>query len=295
MKMIKSFYEWMENHNYSPKTIQNYSICLNKFWSFCRDVGFYDIGECPEKISKPMVEMFISHLRNIQSVCPKTINLYLHSVRSYLKFLYIEQGRVVLDWKRISLLKEEQKQIAYLERDEIEKLIQCAKKEKEPLKRVRNSLMIKILFMTWLRVSELINIKVSEIQEEMQILGKGRKLRTVYIPTEVLKLAEYYVWRRRARMGDAEYLFVSHSKNSFGKKISRNAVEFYMKKYGFYCGFTKRTSPHVLRHSFATAIYRKWALSKDVQVLLGHEHLSTTEKYIWTNSEYVKKTAMLAR
>ena len=289
---MELYFNWLKNYNYSKNTISNYKICLNKFSEFCKLIWFYDIWDTPEKISKQVVEMFVSSLR--QNVSPQTTNLYLHAIKSYLKYTYIEEGRVVLDPKRIMLLKEEEHVINFLEKEEIEKLVSRAKKEKEPLKRVRNSLMIKMLFMTGLRVSELTNIKVADLRSEMQIIGKWKKLRTVYIPGDILKLAEYYVWRRKKKVV-SEYLFISHANNSLGKKISKTAIESYMKQYGISCGFTKKTNPHALRHSFATTIYRKWALSKDVQMLLGHKHLITTEKYLRTNCEYLKKSAMLAR
>jgi len=294
LTMINKFYERLARYNFSWKTVENYTICLNKFWEFCFDIWFFKISDDPEKINKLIVDRFISHMQNIRKVEPRTINLYLCAIRSYLKFLYTEEERSVLDWRRIVLLRYEDKPINFLERTEIDKLVNCAKMEKEPLKRVRNSLMIKMLFTTWLRVSELTEIKAEEIRPEMQVIGKWRKIRTIYVPQDVLDLANFYIWTRSKKI-ESDWLFCSHAKNSLGKRLSRNAIEWYMREYWQYCGIKKKTNPHVLRHSFATAIYRKWALSKDVQVLLWHRHLQTTEKYLRTNCEYIKKAAMLAR
>lgn len=291
-KMKENFLKWLNDYNYSQNTIRNYDIWLSMFFWFCNKI-WVGAEECPESIKKTTTDWFVQHL-HLRDLLPNTINLYLHAVRSFLKFLYIEEERSVLDWKTIRLLKETQKPIDFLEKQEIDKLIACAKKEKEPLKRVRNSLMIQILFTTGLRVSELVGLKVSDIGNDIQIIGKWGKLRVVYLPEKIINLAKFYV-RRRQKTIQSDFLFVSHSSNSRWNQLSTSSVEFYLYKYGVLSWIGKKTNPHVLRHSFATHIYRKGALSKDVQVLMWHAHMSTTEKYIRTKTEFVKKTAMLAR
>jgi site-specific recombinase XerD len=136
------------------------------------------------------------------------------------------------------------------------------------LKILRDQAILYTLYGTGLRVSELIVLKKSDInlkEKQFSVIGKGKKLRSVFMTTQARDAIRQYLL---VRGDDSEFLFISLSGNSYGQHLSRNSVEELVKKYAALVGIDKKVTPHTLRHSFATSLLKKGADIRSVQVLL---------------------------
>ncbi|MDD6553394.1 MAG: tyrosine-type recombinase/integrase, partial [Prevotellaceae bacterium] len=145
----------------------------------------------------------------------------------------------------------------------------------------RNKAIIETLFSCGLRVSELVNLKISDVffdEKFIRVLGKGNKERLVPISDEAIKQIQlWFVDRRQMKIkeGEEDYVFL----NRRGHHLTRTMILIMIKRQAVAAGITKTISPHTLRHSFATALLKGGADLRAIQMLLGHERLETTEIY----------------
>ena len=157
----------------------------------------------------------------------------------------------------------------------------------------RNYVIIEVLYGCGLRVSELVNLKLSNIyadDEMLQIFGKGSKERWVPINARALRLLEDYIHMERSQLkiqpGEEKYVFL----NLRGHHLSRVAVFQFIKEAAEKAGIRKSVSPHSLRHTFATELVQNGADLRAVQEMLGHECLSTTEIYTHLSRQFLRET-----
>ncbi|MBP5541199.1 MAG: tyrosine recombinase [Bacteroidales bacterium] len=157
----------------------------------------------------------------------------------------------------------------------------------------RNYVIIEVLYGCGLRVSELVNLKLSNIYAEdemLQIFGKGSKERWVPINARALRLLEDYIHMERSQLkiqpGEEKYVFL----NLRGHHLSRVAVFQFIKEAAEKAGIRKSVSPHSLRHTFATELVQNGADLRAVQEMLGHESLSTTEIYTHLSRQFLRET-----
>ena len=157
----------------------------------------------------------------------------------------------------------------------------------------RNNVIVEVLYGCGLRVSELVNLKLSNIYAEeqmLQIFGKGDKERWVPINPHALKLLQDYILTIRSQLpvvpGEEKYVFL----NLRGRHLSRIAVFQFIKEAVEKAGIHKTVSPHSLRHSFATELVQNGADLRAVQEMLGHENLATTEIYTHLSRQYLRDT-----
>ena len=157
----------------------------------------------------------------------------------------------------------------------------------------RNYVIIEVLYGCGLRVSELVNLKLSNIyadDEMLQIFGKGSKERWVPINARALRLLEDYIHMERSQLkiqpGEEKYVFL----NLRGHHLSRVAVFQFIKEAAEKAGIRKSVSPHSLRHTFATELVQNGADLRAVQEMLGHECLSTTEIYTHLSRQFLRDT-----
>ncbi|MBR4676376.1 MAG: tyrosine recombinase XerD [Bacteroidales bacterium] len=174
--------------------------------------------------------------------------------------------------------------------DEIEKAVDLSRPDGE-----RNRAIIETLFSCGLRVSELINLKIQDINKEIgfvRIFGKGNKMRLVPISALALKYIGFYNEQMRCHLNpDSEnhdFLFL----NKMGQKLTRVMIFKIVKQLCEKANITKTVSPHTFRHSFATHLVKGGANLKAVQEMLGHESIQTTEIYTHLDSEYLRDTIM---
>jgi site-specific recombinase XerD len=294
--MIEKFINRLTINRNSPKnTTDNYKRVLEKFDDFLVSSSFWEVTlKNPETVKMYFIDQRIAIQREKKSI--KTCNLYVGAIRSFFRFcLYMELP--VLNYKWINFSKEPQRNIEYLNDEEIESIFQEIKKrhvknKNQELIKIRDLCIVKLLFYTGLRVSELLNLKKEDLKDDMiQIIGKGWIHRVTFLKrwTEERKLIEYYL---RLRNDDYEQLFINHSHNE-PWKLSRNAVESMVKKEWAKIGIKVR--PHIFRHSFATKLIRKKASIFHIQKLLWHKNIQTTQNYLWCLDKELEEVQELVK
>ena len=294
--MIEKFIERLTINRNSPKnTTDNYNRVLKKFDDFLVSSSFWEVTlKNPETVKMYFIDQRIAIQREKKSI--KTCNLYVGAIRSFFRFcLYMELP--VLNYKWINFSKEPQRNIEYLNDEDIESIFQEIKKrhvknKNQELIKIRDLCIVKLLFYTGLRVSELLNLKKDDLKDDMiQIIGKGWIHRVTFLKrgTEERRLIEYYL---RLRNDDYEQLFINHSHNE-PWKLSRNAVESMVKREWAKLGIKVR--PHIFRHSFATKLIRKKASIFHIQKLLWHKNIQTTQNYLWCLDKELEEVQELVK
>ena len=173
--------------------------------------------------------------------------------------------------------------------EEIEKILNCIKGNS--IIEIRDSAILSLLYSSGIRVSELINLQLSDIfleEDYIKIIGKGNKERLVPIGGKAKKKLIYYIQKTRMnlnKMSSKGYVFLSYR----SKQLTRMAVFNIIKKYTLLSGISKKVSPHTFRHSFATHMLEGGADLRIVQELLGHENINTTEIYTHLDRTYLKE------
>ncbi len=279
--LLEKFLYYLEyEKNNSPKTLENYSLWLNRFVNYIGNVDVRDI--------KSMQILDYRMYLNQLWLSKKTINYHIVALRSFFKFC-LKNDIDCISPNKLELAKMPTREINFLTQEEVQKVLEAPSQyEKNEFIKKRDTAILQMLYGTGLRVTELINLKRSQIDSETKqfsVMGKWSKIRAIFM-TENAKqaLVEYL----KSRTDDSEYLFVSASANSRWKKLSRNSIEDIVKKYKNFSGIKKKLTPHTLRHSFATALLQKWADLRAVQALLGHSSITTTQIYTHVDDKYLK-------
>ena len=173
--------------------------------------------------------------------------------------------------------------------DQLENAIDLSKWEGQ-----RNKAIIEVLFSCGLRVSELVNLKLSDLYEEekfVRVLGKGSKERLVPISSKALDELHYWYMDRnlmKIKPGEEDYVFL----NRRGAHLTRTMILIMIKQYAIAAGITKTISLHTLRHSFATALLKGGADLRVIQAMLGHEDIGTTEVYTHLEDSDLRKAIL---
>ena len=299
---LPSFDDFLLNlqvNNLSEETIYNYERDLQVFQEFLNesDIDF-------DAINKKTILNFKAYLTSQDRKTAKSqlgkkklasfsINRMLSALRSYLKYLIDNDYKSPVSPSEIKLVKTEKKHPRVSEFDEIIKLIESPTEfEKNKLIAMRNRAVLETLFSTGMRISEIINLKKQQIDKTGRIFirGKGKKERFVYLTQRAQKHIKNYLEVR----GDTEssYLFIPYrgkNVNVKDKKISPNYLEEKVKKYRELLGLNVPVSVHGIRHAFATYLAENGANPAAIQILLGHESLDTTTRYVHASDRYAEK------
>ena len=267
--------------NASPKTIENYSLRINRF---IERVGDVDVST----IRMIDIQDFRSYLIS-QWLSPKTVNYHAVGLRSFFKFM-LRNDINTLAPEKIDLAKIPPRRVTYLSEQQVQDILDApAKYESNPLKIFRDRAILSTLYGTWLRVTELISLKISEIklgENQFSVIWKWSKLRSVFLTQEAKdKINEYIL----SRDDDSDFLFISLSWNSYGLPLSRNSIESIVKRYANLVWIKEKVTPHTLRHSFATSLLRKGADIRSVQALLWHSSIQTTQIYTHVDDKYLQR------
>ena len=278
--MIENFCEWLLlNRGYSDKTIRNYKIAVKLLDEYLRNVILIDgVEEC-SKIKIWHIEAFFREQRSTKSV--RTCNGYLSWIKLFLRWCMIE-GYEVENYQKIMFAKEPEIKIDALSDDDLTRLITYFKSvpvnnDREELIKTRNLIIVYLLTYTWLRVNELSHLRIDEISEDMQIIGKWGKRRYISIHKDDLYLIDWYNYLRK---DNSEYLLVSHSRNSEGERLSNASIEKIIRDWAKKAWIEERVFPHKLRHTFATQLLKAKANIYHISQLLGHSNLNSTQHYL---------------
>lgn len=271
----------------SVNSISAYLNDLSKLESFIRD-------ECDDKgiqtIELKDLEAFIAQLNKV-GIHERSQARILSGIKSFFNYLVLEK---IIDQNPSELLegpKLSRKIPSVLDIDEIDAMIQAIDHSSDAGH--RNRAMIETLYACGLRVSELINLKISNLFFDIQfikVIGKGNKERLVPINKSAIKQNKIYLEEIRKKIevkkGFEDFVFL----NQRGKGISRVMVFLIIKDLAKKAGITKNISPHTFRHSFATHLYERGADLRVIQDMLGHRSITTTEIYSHVNTKYLKET-----
>ncbi len=276
---VSSFKEYLLSElNYTVKTSITYTRILNNFGKYIKNNNLNF-----KNISIDNAQKYKAYL--ITKLDNKTTSLILSTLRTF--YNYLIEIKVIsfnpfVNLKNPKLVK---KLPNFLKPSETKNFID---EEGEDNLDIRNKFIIEFLYTTGIRVSELVNIKLSDInfrEGKVRILGKGNKERIVYFKACSKSLIDAYL-NVRESIGKnlSEYLIIGTS----GNKLTTRSIELIVKKYALKNNLKSKVTPHTLRHTFATDLLNNGADIRSVGELLGHESLSTTQIYTHVTNERLK-------
>lgn len=260
--------------NLSANTCQAYLFDLDKLLSYLEAEGLRI-----DDLDYPRLQHFVSTLYDL-GISPNSISRIISGVKSFGRYMLLEG---YLDTDPTALLEVPRKGRylpTVLSTEEVDCMIEACG-QKGGVEGARNRAIIEVLFSCGLRVSELCQLRFSDVfldEGYLRVLGKGSKQRLVPLsPSAIQELTTYLTHpdRPKAKRGQEDYIFLSR----IGKAISRITVFVFIKEAAQAAGVKKTISPHTFRHSFATALLEGGANLQAIQLLLGHEDVGTTEIY----------------
>ncbi len=304
--LIKDFLEYLEiERNVSQLTIRNYGHYLHRFLAFLADYPPSPAGVKSVKTVKVsdissesirQYRLFLSRYVDDHGISLKRItqNYHLIALRSFLKYL-LKRDIAVVAPEKIDLPKAESRSIKFLERDQVDRLLNMPEiSDKEGL---RDKAILELLFSTGLRVSELVGLNRDTInfdRKEFGVIGKGRRARVVFLSDSAVDWLKRYI---DSREDDAPALFIRYA----GKKpddgqnanesmrLTARSVQRLVEKYVKKARLTVKITPHGLRHSFATDLLSGGADLRAIQEMLGHKNVSTTQIYTHITNPQLKE------
>ncbi|HZZ99355.1 MAG TPA: site-specific tyrosine recombinase/integron integrase [Candidatus Paceibacterota bacterium] len=292
LKELKNQYlEHLEiEKNRSPKTLDNYGRYLERFLQFAK-------VSSPADLDEERIRQYRLHLNRLtdsegQPLKKVTQNYHIIALRSFLKYLAKRNVKTV-SAEKIELGKQEDRQVTFLEHGELDRLLEAP--QGGGLDALRDRAMLNMLFSTGLRVSELCSLdrdKIDLKRGELSVIGKGRKIRLVFLSEDARQHIANYL-DKRSDVDEA--LFIRIPKNGkFGKedelRLTPRSVQRIVHKHAVAAGIIgKKVSPHTLRHSYATDLLRNGADIRSVQAMLGHSSVTTTQIYTHVTDQQLRE------
>ncbi len=271
--------------NLSDNSIQSYRSDLSKFILFLEKTKISDLSDVDLKV----LSSFMKYLKN-EGISSSSSARYLSSLRGF--FDYLSSNNYIANdpTEKVSSTKISRKLPTVLSYNEIEEIIeQPNTKDKLGL---RDRTILELLYSSGLRVSELIELKITDLfldDEVIRVLGKGSKQRIVPIGSSAIEWMNQYMIKSRPllekKAKSKNYVFL----NTRGTKLSRMGLWKIVDRYTKEAGIEKEVHPHTFRHSFATHLLEGGANLRSVQEMLGHSDISTTQIYTHVDREYIKQ------
>ncbi len=277
----------------SLKTVENYEHYLGRFLNdFFKKNNPKDIT--PEVIREYRLWLNRQSTGNNRktgdTLKKKTQNYYLIALRAFLKYI-AKRGVTTLPADYIELAKTGERSLDLISEQELQRIFTAPDTDKDPETKARGKAVLELLFSTGLRVSELCALTrdIDLHQDELSIRGKGGKVRVVFISDSAKSNLKTYL-NLRKDMEDA--LFVKVGKEKAKKEsgaLTSRSIERIVKHYAIKAGVSKKVTPHVIRHCFATDLLRNGADLRSVQMLLGHANIATTQIYTHITDQHLKE------
>jgi len=268
----------------SKNTIEAYGHGLNRFLEHLKEKGVHEILN----VGKFDVRAFLLTLKR-KSLSTRTIARNLIAIRTFFRFLVQEGILGTNPVEEVESPKIAKTLPEILTLKEVEQLLEQPNLQ-GPLG-IRDRAMLEVLYATGMRVSELTQLPINQVNLEggyVLIFGKGSRERIVPLGSESMKWLTLYLKTVRGRLTKGKenrFLFISR----WGREMSRQRFWKSLKEYGRRAGIRKRISPHLLRHSFASHLLERGADLRSVQMMLGHVDISTTQIYTHVTGERLKK------
>lgn len=301
-----SYLESIKDH--SSNTIKNYELDVINFLQFMKyrknnlDISIDKISELDIKdIDESFVNTidvrdliaYINYTDKNLNNSSSTRSRKFSSLRSFYNYMY--KVIAVIDENPMSLIdgpKIPKRLPHYLELEEVNKLLKSILENEDDFYRYRDFSIVMLFLNTGLRLSELVNIKLTDFNKNknsIRIIGKGNKERVVYLNNAVLDTISDYLNIRPD--SDLDYLYLNKKGDNF---LGTRGVQYMLEKYLKKCGLGGKYSPHSLRHTAATLLYKYGDIDiRTLQVILGHESVSTTQIYTHVDEEQIAKAVEL--
>ncbi len=294
---LQQFLEYVEiERGRSLNTVRNYDHYIRSFFSFGKITNVSQINET-------LIREFRLHLNRSQGVKLKgqsqgtmkkvTQNYYMIAIRSFLKFLK-KRNLSTLSPDTIELAKVGARDIDHLSSGELKRLLHAPRityeqlsndkkksgaSDQERERLLRDMAILELFFSTGLRLSELcsLNRDLDLQKDEFSIRGKGDKVRVVFLSESAKQSIREYL---KIRKDFSEPLFVNMSfHKTKDERLTPRSIQRIVKQYAIIAGISKKVTPHMLRHSFATDLLSNGADIRSVQIMLGHANIATTQVY----------------
>jgi site-specific recombinase XerD len=304
-RLVKDFLEYLEiERNVSQLTIRNYAHYLHRFLGFlagqipspARNATHSVAGgpavKTPKDITPESIREYRLYLSRYVykygiSLKRVTQNYHLIALRSFLKYL-LKRDIPVIAPEKIDLPKAESRSIKFLERDQVERLLQMPEISRPD--GMRDKAILETLFSTGLRVSELTKLNRDQInfdRKEFGVIGKGRRPRVVFLSDSAAEWVQRYLANRD---DSSDALFIRYAgKKSESLRLTPRSVQRLVEKYVKRARLPIKITPHGLRHSFATDLLTAGADLRAIQEMLGHKNVSTTQIYTHITNPQLKE------
>jgi site-specific recombinase XerD len=293
--LIEQFLEYLDvEKNCSKLTIRDYKHYLVVF---NRWFEIHMQGKTVADLDLPSIRKYRVFLSNRvdqhgQTMKKVTQNYYVIALRSFLRFL-LKNDVKTLEPSKIDLPKTESRSLKFLEREQVQRLVEAPDVTKE--EGLRDRAILELLFSTGLRVSELVSLNHNQInfeRREFGVIGKGRKARIVFVSDNAAQWVRLYV---ETRKDPYKPLFIRYSGAQIeldgGEKMRLTArtIERIVKKYVLATRLPVDATVHTLRHSFATDLLTNGADIRSVQEMLGHKNIATTQIYTHITNKQLRE------
>ena len=286
-ELKQQFLEYTEiEKGRSLKTVENYDRYLTRFFNFSKIKD-------PKNITDTSIREYRLWLNRQstgnnrasgETLKKKTQNYYMIALRSFLKYM-AKRNIPTLSPEAIELAKVGERQLDLISHAELQRLLDAPMadvKLKDSIGALRDKAILELLFSTGLRISELCSLSrdIDLRAEEMSIRGKGEKVRVIFVSDEARAALKKYL-DKRVDVEDALFIKVGAEKRPRGEGsgLARRSIERIVKHYAIKAGISKKVTPHVIRHCFATDLLSNGADLRSVQMLLGHANIATTQIY----------------
>ncbi|MBL7058713.1 tyrosine-type recombinase/integrase [Patescibacteria group bacterium] len=293
-KAINDFLEYLEiTKGLSQKTLINYNFYLKRFANYAKSKKVVT----PENITLELVNKYRLAINRYaptpgERLKKNTQNYHLIALRVFLKHLAKIDIKTLAP-EKIELSKQEERQIDYIDGEDLERLlISPLKINTLEIVAFRDKAIMELFYSTGMRVSEIAELKIESInleRDEFTIRGKGKKLRLVFLSGEAKHWIKKYLDLRK---DNNLFLFIRFDKNrndtAYDGNLTPRSIQRLIEKYRVVAGITKQVTPHTMRHSYATDLLINGADIRSVQSLLGHSNISTTQIYTHITDQQLK-------
>lgn len=285
-KFIKDFLEFIKiERGYSDNTLHSYQKDLSQFNKYLKI-------ENPKAVDQAAIKSFMEHLHD-EGFSVASIERKLACLKSFFRYLLREEIIQSDPTGDTSFPKKAKRLPKALSISETIKLISAPRGEKQAA--LRDAALLELMYATGMRASEIVGLNLNDINLEVSFVkcfGKGAKERIVPINKITLRALKEYLEKGRPKFPQKDKQALFLDKN--GQRLSRQGLWLIIKKYVKEAGVKEGTSPHTLRHSFATHLLERGADLRSVQEMLGHSDISTTQIYTAVSRERLKRVYLKA-
>jgi integrase/recombinase XerC len=286
MDYVKKFFNYLTfEKRYSEHTICSYKNDIDQFFNYCKEQN--ENGLDIQKIDEKLIRSWIVFLIN-NNISTRSVNRKISTLKTFYKFLIREGYLTNNPMNKVLAPKVSKSLPVFVEEKQIKHLLDDIEFEND-FEGIRNKLIIEMLYLTGIRLTELVDLKSNNIslnEQSLKVLGKRNKERIIPFPKYFIKPINDYIQLKNEKFNQTktDFFFVTNK----GEKIYHKLVYRIVKKHLQMVTTLEKKSPHVLRHTFATHLLNKGADLNAIKEILGHANLSATQVYTHNTFEKLK-------